>query len=315
MSKNKKGKFNSKNIVINQEDLAITKIGELEATQQNPFFIFLLFGILLIFIFFLPTIVDWIKGPDEKPDYSITQEEEKKDNHEESEDKKDMYYTFNSELEIGVATKVIVKQFQFNGNILSFHVVNAGDNSFSFATENYFMEFYSEANTLLERILLKDIVIPKQASEKFEFLISNSTIKNVKKIKLISKEIMDYPNIILEKNNNQEEVLICNKEYENLTYIFQNEKLLRMEHALNYTNQVADYSILFSKWKMEAERLNSINGIQSIFANAGNGFAVNTKVDLNIANIENTNQVYYYPLDTLAKVIKFEMEARGFHCK
>lgn len=315
MAKKKKGKFNSKNVIINEEDLAITKIGELETAEQSPLLIFGLFGALLLFIFFLPTVVNLIKGPDEKPDYSIIQEEKEKEKEEENKDKEDKYYTFSSDLVVTVEPNIVAREFLLNGNTFSFRLINSSDHSFSFDKDNYFVELYTEENTLLERILLKGVQIQKNREESFGFSISDTSAKNVKKIKLISKTIDDYPNIILEKNNNQEEVLFCSKEYENLTYTFQNEKLLRIEHVLNYTNQVHDYPTLFSKWKIETERLNNISGIQSIFVNAGSGFAVNTKLDLKSTNVENANQIYYYRYDTLAKVVKFEMEARGFRCQ
>ena len=71
MAKNKKNKFNYTNLKINDEELSITKIGEIVPENQNPIFIFVIVGILLIFIFFLPNIVNLINDKGELPNSSV----------------------------------------------------------------------------------------------------------------------------------------------------------------------------------------------------------------------------------------------------
>ena len=50
--------FNYENIKINEEELSITKIGEITTKEEeSSIFILLLFGIIMVFIFCLSLIV------------------------------------------------------------------------------------------------------------------------------------------------------------------------------------------------------------------------------------------------------------------
>ncbi len=316
MAKKKRAKFDSKNIKINQEELSITKIGELTTAEQNPLFIFILVGILLIFIFFLPTIVNFIKGPSEKPDYSLTgnQNENNKNPNDTENDNDQTFYTFSSTLSISLEEKIVVDTFSLEGNSLSFKVTNHGDTRYYFNKENYFLELYSEEETLLERVMLSDIIVSRETSEVFSYPLNATTALQMKKIKITKKEIADYPNIVLEKNENDEEVLTCKKDNETITYKFQDAKLFSITDVLNYSSNVADYANLLQSFRSTSEALNSREGIQSLFVDAGNGFVVNTTIDLKTAKLVTDDKVIYYKNETLAKVVKFEMDARGYKC-
>lgn len=317
MAKNKKEKFNYKNIKINEEELSITKIGEMENAEQSTFLIFLLFGVILAFVFFLPTIVNFIKGPDEKPDYSLINNNtnEKGNENQDSETAGSTFYLVQDSLEINLEEGIKITKFSLNGNEFSFEVANTRGSRFYFNKDNYFLELYTEDNTLLERFILSDKVVASNATETFYYTVSSNTALNMKKVTFVKKEIADYPNIVLEKNNSQEEVLVCSNANENLTYKFQNEKLISIADVVNYSANSVDYATNLEKWKAASERLNNMNGIQSIFVDAGNGFVVNTSLDLKSANLSNVNNVHYYAYETLAKVVSFEMNARGYRCK
>lgn len=310
----KKKKFNSKNVKINEEELSITKIGELETSEQSPLFVLILFGVILIFIFFLPTIVNLIKGSNDKPDYSLINKPQEK-NPEEEPKEKENYYDFSDTLSIDLEEKVKVNEFALNGNTLSFKVTNASDTRFSFQDHHYFLELYSETDTLLERIYLGDAVVSRASDLVLQFTLNSNTALNIKKVLFTKKEIADYPNVTLEKNENEEEILTCTKDTENLTYKFQKEKLFSISHVVNYSSTISNYESILNTWQTNSEKLNNKEGITSIFVNAGNGFVVNTSIDLKITNLNDVENTSYYPNETLAKVVSFEMEARGFNCK
>lgn len=317
MAKTNKEKFNYKNVKINEEELSITKIGEMKTIEQNPIFIVILFGILLLFIFFLPTVVNFIKGPDEKPDYSVNNNkiEDGKKDEEDLEKSKDVYYELNDALIVNLEEKVTVQEFIINGNDFSFQITNSRENRFASNNDHYFLELYTEENTLLERFILDDIDIPKNSSETYYYTVLANTASKMKKIRFVKKEIMDYPNVTLEKNNNGEEILTCTKDTETITYKFQNEKLISITDIANYSSTVSNYGTLFNNWKADSEKLNNISGISSVFVDAGNGFVVNTTIDLKTAKLTTVENNNFYTYETLAKVVKFEMEARGFRCK
>lgn len=318
MAKQKKAKFDSKNVSINPEELSITKIGELTTAEQNPLFIFILVGILLVFIFFLPTIVDFIKGSNEKPDYSTTGNQNQGNNKNQDNDNENendnTFYTFSSTLAISLEEKLKADTFSLTGNSLSFGITNSGDTRYYFNRENYFLELYSEEETLLERVILSDIVVSKGESEVVTYSLNPTTALEMKKLKFTKKEIADYPNVTLEKNENEEEVLVCKKDNQTITYKFQEAKLFSITDIVNYSSNTVDYAALLQNYRTTSDALNSREGIQSVFVDAGNGFVVNTTIDLKTAKLENDDSVFYYPNETLAKVVKFEMDARGYQC-
>lgn len=315
MAKNKKEKLNYKNVKVNQEELSITKIGEITTNEQSPTFVLILFGLLLAFIFFLPTIVEFVKGNNDKPDYSLNGTTNKKNEELEEIDNSEIdYYTFSDSLSIDLEENIKIDGFSLNGNALTFNVTNTSNARFYFNKNNYFLELYSEDNTLLERILL-DAVVSRESSETLSYTVSASTALNMKKLIFVKKEVTDYPNVELEKNENQEEVLTCTKDTENLTYKFQNEKLFSITDVVNYSSNVSNYSTLLNEWKTRSADLNNVEGINSIFVDAGNGFVVNTTIDLKKTNVSQVDNVYYYTYETLSKVVNFEMKARGFSCK
>lgn len=319
MTQKKQEKFNSKDVKVNREELSITKIGEINTVEQSSTFVLILFGCILVFIFFLPTIVNWIKGADDKPDYSLTENNKNPNEAEKPETPSqgtlEDYYTFSDTLSISLETGITISNFVMNANGLSFTVTNTSENRFYFNKDNYFLELYTEDNTLLERIILSDVVVASKNNMVLEYAISDTTRNNMNKLLFVKKDRVMYPDIMLEKNENQEELLTCIKGGETITYTFKEEKLNRITEAVNYAITDSNYSVLLEQWKTDSEKLNSLEGITSMFVNTGNGFLVNTVIDLKTVKNSNLENVHYYPNETLAKVVKFEMEARGFGCK
>lgn len=316
MAKNKKQAFDSKNVKINEEELSITKIGELETAEQSPWMVIGIFVALLVFIFCLPSLVTLIKGDSTRTDYAspVTNKPEEK---EETPDKvEEKYYEIASDLKVTLEDTLVINNFNLDANSIKFTIQNNGETRFNFNRKNYFLELYTEENTLLERVILEKSTIGKGESVEFTYGISATTAANVKKIRFVLKEIEDYPNIELQKNEANEELLVCTKNSETITYKFQNEKLQNITDVINenYSEDVS-YREKLENWKAKSASYNNVGGISSTFIDTGVGFFVNTVLDLanvKIANVQNEN---YYTYETLAKVVKFEMDSRGFTCR
>lgn len=316
MAKNKKKEMDSKKIKINEEELAITKIGEIKDAEQSPFLVIGIFLFLLIFIFFLPNLVGLIKGDSGKNDYGVPSEKEPKNEEPPEEKKEETYYELNDTLKISLEETLSINNFKLENNEIRFTITNNGETRFTFNKKNYFLELYTEENTLLERVILKKATIAKEESLEFSYQATPSTLASAKKIRFVEKEIADYPNIELQKNEANEEVLVCTAEKETITYKFQNQKLQTITDAVNYPfEDNTSYTEALESWKTKAAIYNSTAGMSSMFVDTGVSFVVNTTLDLpnvKIANVDNEN---YYAYETQAKIIKFEMEARGFTCK
>lgn len=311
----KRTKFDSKKVRVNEEELAITKIGELTMAEQNPLFIFLVFGSLLLFIFFLPTLVNYFNKEEEKPDYSLPNKQDKVDNSDTMDNQDEVIYELSNTLSISLEENIIIKDFYLEDTHFTFTVTNNRNTRFSFNQKNYFLEMYSDDNTLLERIILVKDTIAKGASVDFSYSVMESTAANAKKIRFVEKGVADYPNITLEKTETGEQLLVCENDGETLTYHFKENKLETINEVVNYSNQNTSYSVKLEEWKNKVNLYNNTNGVLSTFMEAGNSFVVNTIVDLKMANINTLSNAYYYLLDTEPKVVKFEMESRGFRCK
>ena len=154
----KKKKFDSKNIKINEEDLSITKIGEMDTSSQSTVFIFFLFILIMVFVFFLPTIVNYINGESEKTDSYVEKSPEINENEADTEENEIKFYTISNTLTISLEENIKLDQFSINENTLSFQVTNDSTNRFDFDKENYYLELYTEENTLLNRILLDNVI-------------------------------------------------------------------------------------------------------------------------------------------------------------
>lgn len=315
MAKNKKNKFNYTNLKINDEELSITKIGEIAPENQNPIFIFIIVGILLIFIFFLPNIVNLINDKGELPNSSVNKgPNSNKDKEENPENKNNEYYELSESLKVNLEENIVIDNFNVSGKILSFNIINNSNNKFNLGKDNYFLEVYNKDNMLLERIILNNIVVLKDAFYEFKYELLDDTASNIKKITFVKKDIADYPSIVLEKNDSGDELLTCTNKDEILTYKFLNNRLLSITDNFKYANENINYQNVYSIWKSNVDNLNNIEGITAMFVDTGNSFVANIVMDLENVN-NNLNNIYYYNYQTEAKIVKFEMEARGFSCK
>lgn len=314
MAKEKKEKMNYKNLKVNEEELSVTKIGELATASQSPIFLFVLFGLIFAFIFFLPTITNYLKEDKKNTTYETPNTNEKTEEPVLEPEEELTLYTISDSLSITLEDTIELKDFSLKDEVLSFQATNNGTSRFDFDAKNYFLELYTDDNTLLERILLDDI-IARDSSITVNLSLEKSITNTAEKILFVQKEISDYPNITLSKNDLEEEVLVCSNDIETLSYKFKNEKLYEINDNVSVNSTNDDYTTLVNEWKTKSETLNNLEGITSVFVNTGTNFVVNTSIDLADAKISNTDSKYYFANQSLAKVVNFEMEARGFSCK
>lgn len=311
----RKKKFDYKNLKVDENDLAITKIGEMPNENKSPIFVIVVFGILITFIIFLPDIVSYfsegnipfINGP------SVIEEE---NTPQDSTKKELVYYNLDSATLIKLEEGIKVSDFKMENNKLAFTINNTNESKFYFSKRNYFIELYSEDKTLLERIILTKDSISKDSSKEYSYSVLSNTALNATMIVFVEKQVEDYPVVTLSTNEEREEILTCVREDEVITYKFKDEKLEAIIDVLNYVRN--DNDILYlndvMSWQSKVSSYNNINGITSSFISNDNGFVVNTMLDLANVKPEALDNDYYYGYKTLAKVVNFEMEARGFRC-
>lgn len=311
----KKNKFSYKDLKVNEEDLSITKIGEMPNEDKSPIFLFVVFGLFLVFVFFLPDVVTYITG-DDNVIINNPSGNEIGDTPSKEEGKELVYYDLSSDLVVNLDTTLKINNFNTSNNSLSFKITNNGDSKYYFSKKNYFVELYDDNKMLLERVILLKESVAKDNSKDFSYTILPATASNAKKIVFVEKEIEDYPNIELSKNEANEETLICVKGYESITYKFKEQKLSFITDTLNYTRSGSelDYQNDFSLWQSRVANYNNIEGISGTFISTDTGFIVNVALDLKNTKMSSVDNDNYYEYETLAKVVNFEMESRGFSC-
>lgn len=311
----KKKKFSYKNLKVNEEELAITKIGEMPNANKSPIFIFFVFGILIVFIFFLPDIVQYIQ-PEDSTMINNPTSSESNPISEEIIQKELVYYDLNDSLSLDLEEGIKADRFKVSNNTLSFRITNNKISKFYFSKRNYFVELYTADKTLLERVILNKDSIAKDNSKDFNYSIKASTATNATKIVFVEKKVEDYPNVILTQNEDALETLTCIKNYETIVYKFKEEKLTSITDTVNYTRSGSelDYQTDLALWQNRVNTYNAIAGMSSSFISNDTGFIVNTVLDLANVKITSVDNVNYYEYGTLAKIVSFEMEARGFSC-
>ena len=126
----------------------------------------------------------------------------------------------------------------------------------------------------------------------------------------VNISIDGYPTITLDNNT-----LICTKNYETITYDFLENKLHTINDIINYpynTDQSYTHNLL--TYQNQVSYNNNLSGITATLTEASTGFIVNTILDLINVDMTKLSNNNYYAYETEPKIIKFEMEARGFSC-
>lgn len=311
----KKKKFSYKDLKVNEEELSITKIGEMPNENKSPIFLVFVFGFLIVFVFFLPELVSYFGKKDSTTTNQVV--ENNKENPEDENEEEIIYYDIQDSLEVNLENKIKINQFKLQNNSLSFLVTNTQESTFDFSKKNYFLEFYTEDKTLLERVILVKESIPRTSNKEYTYSLMAQTSSNAKKLAFVEKQVEDYPNMSLTKNENGEQVFECVKDYESITYTFKEDKLQKITDVVNYTrggNEI-NYQLELASWQSKVANYNTIAGITSSFMSNETGFMVNTVLDLPNVKISSVTNDAFYKYETLAKVVSFEMQARGFSCK
>ena len=107
----------------------------------------------------------------------------------------------------------------------------------------------------------------------------------------------------------------CLDENNKIEYTFSNGALISIKNTINYKDRKdGKYLEDYTKYNNISSELNSLGAVSSIVENA-EGFIMNTDIDLNIYQFDKNTNTNYYSLNTKAKIIHFEMNAKGFDCK
>ena len=308
----------AQNIVENSTINNAQTIGTIKPDKQkSPFAMLFLFAILVLFIMFMPTAVSLFNkyfGTNFETNPGDTRLEQP---IQEPDPAQEVTMYPLSESTIIAIDKVELKNFKkdnTSGYKLSFIINNTGSTEYQFNKKLY-LDYYDDSNTFIGRTYLETVKMVGAGISSDYVVDINSTIYNdATKIEAVLRTTDDYPNITLTDGQ-----LICTNDKENIVYTFDNNsRLTYTKDMFTYikNDNVMEYSNDLLSYKTRMSSLDALNGVTAILTETDNGFITSIAIDYSAVDYSqissNTN---YYVKDTYARIISFEMNAKGYNCK
>lgn len=287
--------------------------------QKSPIAMIVLFGLLILFIMFMPTAISLFNkyfgtNLNVNPINTPTSNSEVNNNNNEKQDIR-MY-------PLSKDTVITLDKIEFsgfnkdnaNGYLLSFSVKNTGTVLYSFEKKLY-LEYYDDNNTFVGRSYLEMIKeVSGGVTNNYNIDISEEIYNKATKLEIIERTEDDYPNVNL--SNNQ---LTCENNTNNIVYTFKTDmKLTSIKDMFTYKkgSDLIEYNNDLLSYKTKMSNLDMQNGVTAILTENESGFITTVAIDYSIAdNFKSTTNNDYYNKDTDAKVISFEMNAKGYTCR
>ena len=305
-----------KQIVINDEELTPTTLAVVEDKKKASifgiFWLFVIFAIFIVGVIYLPEISQYINNY-LNPDVVTPGTPNKSDNNTTENDNKTTIkeYVINENPEI-VLEKFKISNIAIEENNISFDIANTSNEILEFTNYNYFINLYDQSKKLLQRIMLRDEVVSPNETLKVTFSLTDSNVYSLT-ILNISKD--NYPAFVATADENNMATLTCTKNYEKVDYLLNNNKV----YAINVLYEVgvddANFNTLYGTYQAMQATYNSIEGVSSSLETINNFLSFRTIINLNTIGDEKINLKTFYPKDTDAKVMNFELTSMGYTCK
>lgn len=305
-----------KQIVINDEELTPTTLAIVEDKKKvsifGIFWLFVIFAIFIVGVIYLPEISQYINNY-LNPDVVTPDTPNKSDNNTTENDNKTTIkeYVINENPEI-VLEKFKISNIAIEENNISFDIANTSNEILEFTNYNYFINLYDQSKKLLQRIMLRDEVVSPNETLKVTFSLTDSNVYSLT-ILNISKD--NYPAFVATADENNMATLTCTKNYEKVDYLLNNNKV----YAINVLYEVgvddANFNTLYGTYQAMQATYNSIEGVSSSLETINNVLSFRTIINLNTIGDEKISLKTFYPKDTDAKVMNFELTSMGYTCK
>ena len=305
-----------KQIVINEEELTPTTLAVVEDKKKvsilGIFWLFLIFAIFIVGVIYLPEISQYINNYF-NPDVVTPDTPSDNKNHTTDDDNK----TTIKEYVISDKPEIIFEKFKINNivvyeNNISFDIINTSNEILELANYNYFINLYDQNKKLLQRLMLRDEVVSPNETLKVTFSLTDS---NAYSLTILSISKDNYPAYVATADENNMATLTCTKDYEKVDYLLNNNKV----YAINVLYEVgvddANFNTLYGTYQAMQVSYNSIEGVSSSIETINNVLSFRTIINLNIIGDEKMNLKTFYPKDTDAKVMNFELTSMGYTCK
>lgn len=309
----------AKKVVIVDEELTPTVLATKKVKRGSMIWLIIIFAAFIAAAIKLPEITTYINdkfnlGID-IPEEIATPNKDKNENNEDEEEQELTKYQLTNELSFTV-DDLTLSNFTLANNKISFTIKNNSTENIDLSQKYYYLNLYNtdvEGNdTLLFRIKVSNNIISANNTINLSYDVSTMEISEVAFLEITPEE---YPAYVLTADDTGNGVMKCLKSYETVTYSFNNNQVYTILD--NYTIPLTDpnFNVYQSTYQVLASTYNNISGVTSnVTTDEANLYFI-TNINLRTI-IENTfNNEIYYPLNTDAKIIKFELEAQGFTCE
>ena len=297
-----------KKVVISDQELTPTVLATIEEKKFNLLSLILLFAIFGGVVFYLPEISTYVEQY-LNPSPSTSVKPSVKDTNDNDEQVEIEKYPYTLTLSI-TKGKMTLSNFSITNDYLSLQIANSDNVALDMDEYNYYLEMYSEDDTLLQRIKMDDFKVGASSSIMMSYSIKASEIAYFTFLEISEEE---YPSFIPIADANKEAVFICQKDTETINYKLKDNKLYAIEDIFMIQNTEENFTTLLGTYQSLAATYNAMNGVVSEVTNDGNILRFITNMDLTVNNSLTISKIIY-PKDTDAKVIKFELSSKGYTC-
>ena len=308
----------AKKVVIVDEELTPTVLATKKVKRGSMIWLIIIFAAFIVAAIYLPEITAYVNerfnlGIEIPEEITSNNNDNQEDDEEEAEELQK--YQLTNELSFTV-DDLTLSNFIVANNKISFNIKNNTTENIDLSQKNYYLNLYNtdtEGNdTLLFRIKVSDNIISANNKINLSYDVTTMEISEVAFLEITQEEIPAY---VVSTDDSGNGVMRWLKGYETVTYSFNDNQVNTILD--NYTIPLTDANINVyqSTYQVLASTYNNISGITSNVSTDETNLYFITNINLSTI-IENTfNNEIYYPLNTDAKIIKFELEAQGFTCE
>lgn len=275
--------------------------------------IVLIFGIFILGVIYLPDIASFVNNyfnPDVVTPSGGNNNKNNGNDDTNNDDEKIKEYVISDNLEISFDSFKI-NNIKKENNKISMDIVNTSNEILDLSKYNYFINMYSEGKKLLKRVMLGDVIVSVGST----YTVSYDIDDNVYMLSIYNLSKKDYPAYVVTSDESNMGTLTCTKEYEKIDYLTNNNKV----YAINLLNEVSssdtNFNTLYATYQAMKNTYDSVEGISSSLDVINNVLTFRSIINLNVVLDGSINLKSYYPKDTDAKVIYFEMTSMGYTCK
>lgn len=301
-----------KKVVIVDEELTPTVLKTIKEKKGSVIWLIFIFAIFVAAVIYLPDISvyleDYLNPTTSVPNTPSGTDDGNDTDEDEGEEV--VKYDITAELQI-TDGDIVLSNFAIANNQLTFSITNNGSEMLDFGELNYFLELYNSNVMLVQRIMVSDTTVASGATTNVTYDLTDANISSLS-FEQITED--GYPSHTVTPDENGNATLTCVKDYETVNYLLTNNEVYAIEDIFRVNATDENYSTLYSSYQALSTTYNTIGGITSTVSVENNVLTFRTDINLSTVSEGTFNNIIYYPRNTDAKVMNFELEANGYTC-